>query len=95
MENNYIKEYQYIKAKKRTEKIKGFYIHTIITVFIIVALIFINLKFSAEYHWFWYPITGVSLGLIVHFISVFGADKLGFGKDWEERKIKQFLEENR
>lgn len=94
MNRDHLTEYKYAKAKKRVEKIKGFYIHVIVTVLIIPFLIFINIKFVPEFYWFWYPIIGMSVGLFFHWFGVYGADKLGLGRDWEERKIKQYLDEN-
>ncbi|CAL2087680.1 2TM domain-containing protein [Tenacibaculum sp. 190524A02b] len=96
MENQFIKEHNYMLAKKKVEKIKAFYIHAIITVLTMPIIIVVNLKFVPHYHWFWYPLIGMSLGVFFHWFGVFGADKLGFGKDWEEKKIQQFLDkENR
>ncbi len=94
MRNTEIEEYKYLKAKKRVEKIKGFYIHAIVTVILIPILTFINLKFVPQYHWFWYPMLGMLLGLFFHWFGVFGTEKFGLGKDWEQRKIKEYLDEN-
>lgn len=94
MDRNKIQEYRYAEAKRKVGKIKGFYIHTMVTVLIIPFLVFINLKTVPEFHWFWYAILGMSVGLLFHWFSVFGADKLGFGSNWEERKIKEYLDEN-
>ena len=95
MESNYTKEQKYIKAKKRVEEIKGFYAHLIITVFIIPFLIFINLEFSPQYHWFWWAVFGMLFGLFFHWFGVFGYKNIGLGKDWEERKIKEIMNEDR
>ena len=94
MEKEYTTAYKYAKAKKRVKKIKGFYIHLIVTVLIIPVLIFINLKFVPSYHWFYYPIIGMLIGVFFHWLGIFGIEKIGLGKDWEERKIKEFLENN-
>lgn len=92
MKKDHTIEYKYAKAKKKVEKIKGFYVHLIVTVLIIPVLIFINLKFVPSYHWFYYPIIGMLIGVFFHWLGVFGIEKIGLGKDWEERKIKEFLE---
>lgn len=92
MEERFTQEYRYARAKKRVERIKGLYAHALVTVLIIPVLVVINLKFVPQYHWFWYPSLGISIGLLFHWFGVFGAEKLGFGKDWEEKKIKEFLE---
>ncbi len=94
MEQGYIKEEQYIKAKKRVKDIKGFYVHFFITVFNIPLIIWVNLQFSPGYHWFWYAIIGMPIGLFFHWLGVFGFEKLGLGKNWEEKKIKELMEED-
>lgn len=85
------------KAKKRLEKIKGFYIHA--TVYALVNLLlllagmglfsggFMNLQmpslanFTTPFFW--------GIGLFFHGVNTF---KLGFIKKWEDRKIKEYLE---
>lgn len=95
MEREQTEEYRYARAKKKVEKIKGLYIHLIVTVLIIPVLIFINLKFVPDHYWFYYPIIGMSAGLFFHWMGVFGFERIGFGKDWEEQKIKEFLKEEK
>jgi len=31
------------------------------------------------------------LGLFFHWFGVFGMEKIGLGKDWEEKKINEYL----
>ncbi|TDQ27783.1 2TM domain-containing protein [Tenacibaculum caenipelagi] len=95
MERDYTQEQKYILAKKRVEKIKGFYIHLLVTVFIIPVLVFFNLKFVPEFHWFYFAIIGMLFGVFFHWLGVFGFDKVGLGKDWEEKKIRELMEENK
>jgi hypothetical protein len=82
----------YLKASKHVKEIKGFYIHLLCYVLIISLLVYLNLKYSPEHLWFIYPMAGWGLGLIGHAIGVFGTNTL-FSKNWEERKIKEFIEE--
>ena len=35
------------------------------------------------------------IGLFFHWFGVFGTKFLGFGKDWEERKIKELMEKEK
>ncbi|WP_299109887.1 2TM domain-containing protein [uncultured Tenacibaculum sp.] len=95
MKDRRTEEYRFIKAKEKVKKIKGFYVHLAVTIFIIPVIIFINLKFVPEFHWFWFAIGGISFSIVMHWLTVFGFDKLGFGKDWEEQKIKEFMNEKR
>ncbi len=85
------------KAKKRVEKIKGFYVHAtayvLVNLFLLLAATglfsngFINLHMPGWAHFttpfFW------GIGLFFHGVGVF---KSGVFKKWEDRKIKEFLE---
>ena len=94
MEQDYTREESYLKAQKRIKEIKGFYAHVMVTVLVIPFLIFINLQFVPQFHWFWFPIGGLGLSLVIHWIAVFGFSAIGLGKDWEERKIKELMEKD-
>tara|TARA_R100000988_G_C3988258_1_gene161126 strand:+ start:490 stop:810 length:321 start_codon:yes stop_codon:yes gene_type:complete len=85
------------KAKKRLEKIKGFYVHAtayiLVNLFIILAGTglfsngFLNLHMPDWSHFttpfFW------GIGLFFHGLNTF---KTGFIKKWEDRKIQEYLE---
>jgi hypothetical protein len=93
MERRFNEDQKYLQAKKRVKKIKGFYTHLTIYCFVIPIIIFANLKFEPHFHWFWFSLLGWGTGVIVHWLSVFGFNLLGFGKNWEDRKIKKIMEE--
>ncbi len=76
----------YYRAKKRVEDLKGFYGNLISYCVIVPMLIFINLRFSPQFQWFWFSACGWGFGLLMHAFKVFG-----YGKDWEERKIKEIM----
>jgi hypothetical protein len=90
MENNLKNDNQnaYYRAKKRVEILKGFYGNLISYCCVIPLLIFINLRFSPEFHWFWFSAGGWGFGLIMHAFKVFG-----FNPDWEENKIQEIIRE--
>jgi hypothetical protein len=104
METNYSKEDKYLRAKKRVKELKGFYIHLavylVINAFITVNKVIKNVydgetigqaisDFGTFAVWiFW------GIGLAIHGLNVFGLPFI-FGKDWEVRKIKKFLEEDK
>lgn len=94
METNYNEEERYYQAKKRVEEIKGFYGNLTAYVLVNIFLIVINLLYSPEYLWFFWPLLGWGIGVVFHAISVFQISPF-FGKEWEERKMKQFLEEEK
>ena len=85
------KEIKYQKAKKRVEALRGFYIH--LTVYVVVNLILfsINMIVSPDSLWFFWPLMGWGVGLAFHALSVFGFGRW-FGADWEERKIREIME---
>lgn len=62
--------------------------HIIVAVLLIPIFILINYqtdKFTG-FIWFWFPICGIIISLILHLFIVF---KIGI--DWEERKIKDYM----
>ena len=105
MESNFLQEQKYIKARKRVKEIKGFYIH--LTVYILVNIFISGViifgltrdednsiadaisNFGVYSTWiFW------GIGMFFHWLGVFGFRSLGFGKDWEEKKIKEMMDED-
>jgi hypothetical protein len=95
---NYKKEDAYLRAQKRLKKIKGFYWHAfwyvVINIFLLVMII---PNSSGNFFWslgtFSTPIFW-GIGLAFHALSVFGKN-LFFGKAWEERKIKEFMDKDK
>lgn len=85
---------RYLKAKKRVEEIKAFYAS--LTAFIVVNafLMFVNLMTSPQYLWFLWPFFGWGIGVVFHALKVFNYSPF-LGKDWEERKMKEFLEQDK
>lgn len=90
-EQKYIQEKYYLKAKKKAEEIKGFYVHLIVTIFSFPIILFVNLKFVPGFHFFWFALGGMIIGLFFHWLGVFGFEFLGLGKKWEERKATEIL----
>jgi hypothetical protein len=86
-ENIYNENIAYAKAKERVEKLKGFYGNLISYCCVIPILIFINLQTSSGFQWFWFPMLGWGFGVMTHAFETFG-----YGKNWEERKIREILD---
>lgn len=86
---NYKEESAYFRAKKRVEALRGFYGSLLSYCVVIPVLVFINLKFSSKFQWFWFPMLGWGMGLIFHAFGVFG-----LGSNWEERKIKEIMNQD-
>ncbi|KPK63703.1 histidine kinase [candidate division WOR_3 bacterium SM23_42] len=80
----------YLRAKKRVAELKGFYAHLIVFVIVNMILVIINLVLTPRFLWFLIPLLGWGVGLFFH--AVFGFGLFGvFTKEWEERKIKQYM----
>lgn len=80
-------EWKYQNAKRRVQKIKGFYSH--LASYLVMSIFFVLLNMFSDSGHFWaiYPILGWGIGLAFHAISVFGF--LGTGPDWEERQMRR------
>lgn len=91
MESTFNQQQNYLKAKKRVEDIKGFYIHLLVFILVNPIIILVNLTFVPQFYFFWFALLGWGFGLFFHWLGVFGFQLLGFGKDWEERKIKEIM----
>lgn len=92
--NNF--EERYEDAQKRIKRLKGFYSHLgayILVNLLIVVLNISDLEPGESYFKFENFFTAFfwGIGLVAHGVSVFG-HHLIFGKKWEERKIKEFME---
>jgi len=96
MENSFEATRKLKQARKRVESIKGFYKHLAAYLLVNVFLLLmkaINLE-PGEDFWHWSTfVTAVSwgIGLLAHGLAVFGRN-IFFAKDWEERKIQEFME---
>ena len=87
------------EALNRVKKIKGFYTHAIVYVFVNIMIVFLNVKnldpgesyfqfknFMTAFFW--------GIGLVAHGLSVFVPNWI-MGQNWEERKIKEFMEKEK
>lgn len=91
----YNEEYQrYERAKKQVEEIKGFYINLASYICVNLFLIFINLKYSPEYLWFFWPLLGWGIGLFFHGMKALNYTPF-LGKDWEAKKMKEFMDQEK
>lgn len=87
MKTDYINDStKYVRAKKRVDELKGFYGSLISYCIVIPFLIFLNYRTSWHFQWFWFPVFGWGLGLVIQAFNVFG-----YGNSWEERKIREYM----
>ncbi len=88
---NFIEENNaYLRAKKRVEELKGFYINLTSYCIVIPTSAIINYNIFWGFQWFWFPMLGWGLGLTFHAFGVFG-----YGKSWEERKIQELIKQDK
>ncbi len=89
----------YNMAYKKVKKLKGFYTHLMVYILVNIFIYFLNVKNlkpgESYFQWenfmtlfFW------GIGLIAHGLSVF-MPYFVFGKNWEERKIKELMEKEK
>lgn len=82
---------KYYRAKKRVEEIKGFYGNLTAYILVNACLIFINLYTAPNHLWFYWPLLWWGIGVVFHAIKVFDLLPV-FGKGWQEKKIKEFMD---
>lgn len=87
------KESKYIRAKERVDELKKFYANLWSYILVISALALINyLTNDFSYMWFLWAAFGWGIGLTFHALKIFDLNPF-FGRKWEEKKIKQLMEE--
>lgn len=94
MENFDSEKMAYDKAKKKAKEIRSFYFNLTCYCVVIPILIVINLVFVPQFHWFWFSMLGWGTGLLCHGMAAFGYNPF-LGRNWEEKKLKQFIEEEK
>lgn len=94
MQTDYEQEERFRQAKKRVEELKGFYGNLVSYIVVNLGLMILNLMTSPEHLWFFWPMFGWGIGVMFHAMKVFNFTPF-VGKDWEERKIRQFMEEEK
>lgn len=83
----------YLRAKRRVQNLKAFYLHFAVYVLVNLLLFFINIMTDPDSLWFFYPLGGWGIGVAIHGLTTFSSGI--FGKGWEERKIKQYMDKDK
>jgi hypothetical protein len=91
---NFNNQESYNKAKQRVEDLKGFYGNLVSYILVNLFLVFINLKYSPNELWFFWPMLGWGIGVFFHAMKVFNFFPF-FGKEWEEKKMKEYIEKEK
>ncbi len=102
MEQDSKKDLAYLLAKHRAEKLKRFYLHSIIYLLlnpvIMAWKVIQDLNNGADFNEAFFNFNAFSTAIIwglvlaIHAFSVFGPNVI-LGNDWEERKLKQYMRE--
>ena len=88
------KENKYIRARERVEALKKFYGNLTSYVLVISGLAALNYWVNGwSYMWFLWAAFGWGIGLAFQAVKTFNLNPF-LGKDWEERKIKEFMKDD-
>lgn len=98
------KEKAFLRAKNRVDKLRGFYSHLgiylVVNIAISVFKIIRNLRRGESFDEAFFDLnfSGIwmlwGIGLIIHAFAVFVLPLI-IGHNWEEEKIKQFMEDEK
>lgn len=93
MNTNTERENKYLRAEQRVAEIKKFYTGIISYVIFISLLGALNYYINEwRYMWFLWAAFGWGIGLVFQAAKAFQWNPF-MGKNWEERKLKEFMEE--
>jgi len=83
---------KYQKAVKRVAALRGFYVHLVVYVVVNLILFLVNISASPNVLWFFWPLLGWGIAIVLHGLSVLGGGRL-FGAEWEEKKVREIMEQ--
>lgn len=84
----------YERAKKRVHELKAFYNHLLIYITINSILIVINYVTSPGIWWFYWVSIFWGIGVLWQGIGVLSRNRF-LGKEWEDKKIKEYMEKEK
>lgn len=85
-------ENKYIRAKERVEELKKFYSHLTSYIIVISGLAILNYFTDGwRYMWFLWAAFGWGIGIVAHAVGTFNLNPF-FNKDWEKRKIREYMD---
>lgn len=69
MEGIMLQDYERAEAEIRAiEGRRGFFVHAAVYVLVNILLIVINLVFVPQFLWFFFPLVGWGIGLVMHYL---------------------------
>ncbi|MBR9756513.1 MAG: 2TM domain-containing protein [Algicola sp.] len=98
MTPNFSEQERLNRARKRVKQLKGFYMHALVYLVVNTFILVVNNNYTSSgesfFQWenfstaiFW------GVGLLIHALTVYAPNFI-MGKNWEARKIKQFMEQD-
>ena len=90
-------EIKYQEAHKQVKKIKGFYTHLIVFILVNIFVIIKKTQNIDQGETIWHAFKLAffwGIGLVFHGFKTFDFLPL-FGKDWEERKVKEMMDKEK
>ncbi|KAF2332596.1 2TM domain-containing protein [Flavobacterium daemonense] len=94
MDPNYTEAERYYQAQKRVKEIKEFYQHLTVYILCNPIVIVVNLMTSPGYLWCLYCVFGWGFAIVMHGLAAFRYSPF-FNKEWEARKIQEFLDQEK
>jgi hypothetical protein len=89
------------RARKRVKDLRDFAGHLAIYLVVMVVLVVIDLVDGDRgastvlgLNWAYWPMFGWGIAVVIHGVSFFMSGRV-MGPEWEERKVEQYMEEER
>jgi fatty acid desaturase len=82
-----------IRARRRVAALKGFYIHFFVFLLVMAILLAINVLAGGPW-WSLIVLAIWGIAILVHWLVLRGGSSNALG-NWEKRKLKQFIAEDR
>lgn len=92
-QDDFLSDKRYKRAKKRVAEIKVFYAHLLGYLIMVPVFIYLNLISQAGFPWALFPILGWGFGVMSHGFEAYNYSPF-FGKEWENRKIRKFMDKD-
>ena len=83
-----------IKAKKKVEELKKFYGHLTTYLAVNLFLMALNLLTNSSFLWFLIPLFAWGIGIVSQGMKVYDYN-LFLGKNWEDRKMQEWIDKEK
>lgn len=78
------------EARRQVSRLRGFYQHLLVFAVINSGLVAINLVTAPGRLWFYWPLAGWGIWLLLHALATFSSGRW-LGREWEERKLRELM----